>query len=284
MGLEDVVSMENTSRRQSSSLKNFLKGLTLASALGFGVLGQPSYAGPNNNEITANASTPQLTAEQREQLYQQAMTAGRTEFSQHNYQNAVQQFTQALEVKPNDISALNDRAAAYTGLSDYQHAIEDAEHCLRFDPSRAASYFTLGVAKFETAVQRNDQNLAQNAFHNFYISKEIGYALSLTDHNNQLGQALPTYLRRARQTFPRLDTAEATNKITRNEQDTIARQLYGEHQYAASHYFFRQVLNADATDDRGREAARYIQRLEQRMNRAGIQAITLATTGYQQNK
>ena len=80
MGLEDVVSMENTSRRQSSSLQNFLKGLTLASALGLGAFGQPAYAGPNNNEVTANAATPQLTAAQKERLYEQHF---RISLSQH---------------------------------------------------------------------------------------------------------------------------------------------------------------------------------------------------------
>lgn len=62
----------------------------------------------------------------------------------NNDRAAIQEYTQALEIDPDHLSARHDRAVSWTLLGENQKAIEDFTEDIRRYPGRAISYFGRG--------------------------------------------------------------------------------------------------------------------------------------------
>ncbi|MCC6979833.1 MAG: protein kinase [Candidatus Melainabacteria bacterium] len=84
--------------------------------------------------------------------------------------NAVDDYTEALKLKPNYLQALNDRAFAYMMLAQYGKAFQDADKVIALTPKSAAGYarrgmiyqscemFPEAVADFERAIAIDGNN------------------------------------------------------------------------------------------------------------------------------
>ncbi|PSP03916.1 MAG: hypothetical protein BRC54_11510 [Cyanobacteria bacterium SW_7_48_12] len=66
-----------------------------------------------------------------------------------NYQKAIEDADQALQIDPNLAKAYLNRSAAHLGLGEYQKAIEDADQALQINPNLARAYFNWGLAHYQ---------------------------------------------------------------------------------------------------------------------------------------
>ncbi|MGE5660091.1 MAG: tetratricopeptide repeat protein [Actinomycetota bacterium] len=72
---------------------------------------------------------------------------GQAQFRNHDYQGAIEKFSQAIANDPNNSRAYFLRGLARTLLKDDQGAIEDFTEIIRLEPNNANAYFLRGVAR-----------------------------------------------------------------------------------------------------------------------------------------
>lgn len=96
---------------------------------------------------------------------------GNAAFKARDYKRAVELYTQALEIDPNnkDINSklLQNRAQAHINLKQYDHAVEDCTEALRLDPSyikarRIRAKANGAAGNWEEAIQ-DYKNVAENS-------------------------------------------------------------------------------------------------------------------------
>jgi len=61
-------------------------------------------------------------------------------------QQAIQDYDEAIRLKPDDAVAYNDRGIIYGTLGQYQRAIKDYNEAIRLKPDNAAAYNNRGAA------------------------------------------------------------------------------------------------------------------------------------------
>ena len=62
---------------------------------------------------------------------------GNEAFKAHKYEEAIQFFTQAIQLNPNDHVFYSNRSGAYLNNKQYQEALNDAESCIKYCPLNA---------------------------------------------------------------------------------------------------------------------------------------------------
>ena len=65
-----------------------------------------------------------------------------------NYQQAIKNFTQAIELKSNSGAAYSNRCLAYLQLEEYHNAIADCTVALNFVPDNTEAYLNRGLAQY----------------------------------------------------------------------------------------------------------------------------------------
>jgi tetratricopeptide (TPR) repeat protein len=87
----------------------------------------------------------------------------------HNrdYDSAIQQFNQALKLKPSLAGAFYGRGTAYWHKGEYDRAIEDYDQALRLNPGYANAFYGRGLAyakknHYDHAIQDYSQALKLN--------------------------------------------------------------------------------------------------------------------------
>ena len=65
-------------------------------------------------------------------------------FQNKNYKNAVENFTKALKIRPDYLSALYFRGSAYMAKKTYDKAVYDFLKVTELDPEYALAYYQLG--------------------------------------------------------------------------------------------------------------------------------------------
>ena len=70
-------------------------------------------------------------------------------FNAGKYEEAITMFNSALELNPEDEVLYSNRSSCYLRLKDYQHAMEDAETCIRLKPKWERGYYRKGMVFFE---------------------------------------------------------------------------------------------------------------------------------------
>jgi tetratricopeptide (TPR) repeat protein len=63
-----------------------------------------------------------------------------------NYGQAIDDYSRAIEINPDDAKACNNRGVAYNGLSNYRQAIEDYSRAIEINPSYADAYNNRGTS------------------------------------------------------------------------------------------------------------------------------------------
>lgn len=75
-------------------------------------------------------------------------TLGNKEFQANNYEAAIEHFTKAIELNPNDHLFYSNRSACYASIEEYERALEDADICVSQKPDWAKGYTRKGLAEF----------------------------------------------------------------------------------------------------------------------------------------
>ncbi|PUU80343.1 hypothetical protein B9Z19DRAFT_1079579 [Tuber borchii] len=73
---------------------------------------------------------------------------GNAAMAKKDYPSAIEYYTQALRIVPNNPIYLSNRAAAYSSTTQYEKAILDAQVAVDTDPSYAKAWSRLGHARF----------------------------------------------------------------------------------------------------------------------------------------
>jgi len=85
--------------------------------------------------------------EERRQVRAAAYFArGRTLIEQKDFNQAIDQFTKAIQMDPKDALAYYNRGLAYVAQSEYQEAIADYTSALHLNPKNALAYYHRGIA------------------------------------------------------------------------------------------------------------------------------------------
>ncbi|MBW4555263.1 MAG: tetratricopeptide repeat protein [Trichormus sp. ATA11-4-KO1] len=91
------------------------------------------------------SSQPVVTAVNSEQLYQE----GVRKYQAGKYQAAVDDFTQAIELDPQNALAYNKRGNAFYQLGNYQQAQADSSKAISLNPQNANAYYDRGFSLYE---------------------------------------------------------------------------------------------------------------------------------------
>ena len=73
---------------------------------------------------------------------------GVEKYRAENYLGAIDDYTKALKIDPQDSDAYYNRGLAKYDLEDYQGAIDDYNNAIEIDPQHDHAYHNRGVAKF----------------------------------------------------------------------------------------------------------------------------------------
>jgi stress-induced-phosphoprotein 1 len=73
---------------------------------------------------------------------------GNTAFQSGKFEEAVNLFTQAIELNPNDHVFYSNRSGAYASLKNYENALNDANKCIEINPKWGKGYQRKGLAEY----------------------------------------------------------------------------------------------------------------------------------------
>jgi tetratricopeptide (TPR) repeat protein len=120
---------------------------------------------------------------------------GRAYYIKHDYDLAIQEYTQAIRVKPDFADAFNNRGAAYHTKGDYDRAIQDYSQAIHLNPGfgdalhkRGFAYYKKG--DFERALQ--DYNEAIR-LHPAFTATTLSNRGSLYSERGNYDQAIRDY-------------------------------------------------------------------------------------------
>ncbi|KAM3128182.1 hypothetical protein pb186bvf_019729 [Paramecium bursaria] len=78
---------------------------------------------------------------------QQFKDLGNQAFTAQKYQEAVEFYSKAIELAPNDHILYSNRSGSWASLKDYNKALEDSEKCIQLNPGFAKGYQRKGLAQ-----------------------------------------------------------------------------------------------------------------------------------------
>ena len=80
---------------------------------------------------------------------------GIEEYEKGNYQEAIENFSKAIDAYPDDASLYNNRGLTYFELKKYDKALSDFSKAIQLKPDYTVAYCNRGLAYFKTAAGGN---------------------------------------------------------------------------------------------------------------------------------
>jgi tetratricopeptide (TPR) repeat protein len=124
---------------------------------------------------------------------------------QGNYQQAIQDMTQAIQLKSNFAAAYSNRCLAELQIKEYQNAIADCNNAIHFAPNNVEAYLNRGLAyyrqgNYQNAIADDNQAIALKphdfrAYYNRGVASAMlgNYRQAIGDYNLALSQ-IPQFL------------------------------------------------------------------------------------------
>jgi tetratricopeptide (TPR) repeat protein len=163
-----------------------------------------------------------------------------------NYQQAIQYFTQAIELNSNFAAAYSNRCLAYLQLEEYHNAIADCTYALNFVPDNTEAYLNRGLAEYRLGNYQgailDDNRVIQLKPHDFraYYNRGIANAAlknyfgAIEDYNLALTQT------------PQLLSSVLGDIY--NDRGLVEFELQN---FSAAFLDFSKAIRLNSTDDRG---------------------------------
>jgi len=101
-----------------------------------------------SSSTTAKSSAPSGPSDDDKKAAEELKVKGNSAMSQRKYPEAIDYYTQALNVVPSNPIYLSNRAAAYSASSLHERAKADAQSAIDADPAYSKGWSRLGLAKF----------------------------------------------------------------------------------------------------------------------------------------
>ncbi|PSB04588.1 tetratricopeptide repeat-containing S1 family peptidase [Merismopedia glauca] len=119
-------------------------------------------------------------------------------YEKGNYQEAIENYTKAIEIDPQYTNAYNNRGIAYGNLGNYQQAISDYARAIALNPQDPDAYYNRGnayddlgeyqkaISDYDRAITLNPQDL--EAYNNRGIAyRKLGdYQKAISDYNRAI--------------------------------------------------------------------------------------------------
>jgi small glutamine-rich tetratricopeptide repeat-containing protein alpha len=98
------------------------------------------------DKVAAETSTPPKPAVSPEDKAQaeKFKQIGNSQMSRKEHAEAIQSYTEAINLDPTSSVYYSNRAAAYSSRGDHQKAVEDAEKAIEVDPKFVKPFSRLG--------------------------------------------------------------------------------------------------------------------------------------------
>eukprot|EP00486_Rosalina_sp_Unknown_P007540 CAMPEP_0201577214 /NCGR_PEP_ID=MMETSP0190_2-20130828/23484_1 /ASSEMBLY_ACC=CAM_ASM_000263 /TAXON_ID=37353 /ORGANISM="Rosalina sp." /LENGTH=226 /DNA_ID=CAMNT_0048009001 /DNA_START=180 /DNA_END=857 /DNA_ORIENTATION=+ len=122
-----------------------------------------SHNNNNNNPSSSNTSTQQNGTNNDNLPKSPAMILkdkGNTEFQNHNYKKAIDFYSKAIDLEPDNHTLYSNRSAAYKSFGKFDEALDDANKCIELQADWAKGY----VRKGTVYIQQNKLQLAEEVF------------------------------------------------------------------------------------------------------------------------
>uniref|UniRef100_A0A672ZUJ3 Small glutamine-rich tetratricopeptide repeat-containing protein alpha n=1 Tax=Sphaeramia orbicularis TaxID=375764 RepID=A0A672ZUJ3_9TELE len=100
---------------------------------------------PAQSQANNNSSPKTLSDEQREEA-EQLKTEGNDQMKVENFAAAVEFYSKAIAINPQNAVYYCNRAAAYSKLGNYAGAVQDCEQAIGIDPNYSKAYGRMGLA------------------------------------------------------------------------------------------------------------------------------------------
>ncbi|MEJ5287638.1 MAG: tetratricopeptide repeat protein, partial [Bacteroidota bacterium] len=81
------------------------------------------------------------------QTAEEYVSRGNAKFEKGDFRGAIEDYTKAIEIKPNYAEAYFNRGKAEADLGGLRSAIEDFNKAIEINPNYAEAYFNRGLAK-----------------------------------------------------------------------------------------------------------------------------------------
>ena len=146
-------------------LSSFLP-TTVASAVVFSAIAAPPALSQFQDPATSTSVIAQVSAEE-------LVNRGREKLAQQDYQEAIENLTQAVRNNPELATAYYNRSSAYLELGEYQKVIEDTTQALQINSNLADAYLNRSAARLELGEY---QKAIEDASQALQINPNLGLA------------------------------------------------------------------------------------------------------------
>ncbi|XP_041647902.1 small glutamine-rich tetratricopeptide repeat-containing protein alpha [Cheilinus undulatus] len=100
---------------------------------------------PGESQVNNNSTQNTLTEEQRAEA-ETLKTEGNDQMKVENFAAAVEFYSKAIAINPQNAVYYCNRAAAYSKLGNYAGAVQDCERAISIDPNYSKAYGRMGLA------------------------------------------------------------------------------------------------------------------------------------------
>ncbi|CAJ1059598.1 small glutamine-rich tetratricopeptide repeat-containing protein alpha isoform X2 [Xyrichtys novacula] len=100
---------------------------------------------PAESQVNNNSTQNSLTEEQRTEA-ETLKTEGNDQMKVENFGAAVEFYSKAIAINPQNAVYYCNRAAAYSKLGNYAGAVQDCEQAISIDPNYSKAYGRMGLA------------------------------------------------------------------------------------------------------------------------------------------
>lgn len=95
-------------------------------------------------------------------------TKGNEYYKKKHYKEAIDSYSKAIELDPNNSTVLTNRAAASLMILDYRSALADCDRAITIEPTNSKSYFRKataykGLGRLDDAIKAFDSGIAQDS-------------------------------------------------------------------------------------------------------------------------
>jgi tetratricopeptide (TPR) repeat protein len=97
---------------------------------------------------------------------EEARDKGNNAFRNDDFDEAIQYYTEALELDPKDTLALSNRSVTYSRVKKLDEALADAKKVTEIQPDWAKAYLRLGVAYYN--LDKKEEALEALSFEHFF--------------------------------------------------------------------------------------------------------------------
>nr|BCA90173.1 small glutamine-rich tetratricopeptide repeat-containing protein 2 [Ogataea thermomethanolica (nom. inval.)] len=101
-----------------------------------------------SDERTTKSGSQADIDSDRKQKAEALKLEGNRAMAKREFQQAIEKYTAALELLPENAVYLSNRAAAYSSIGEHQNALEDAKKATEVEPTYAKAWSRMGLAKY----------------------------------------------------------------------------------------------------------------------------------------